>query len=348
MNDIKFAIESYKGFEDLNNNRWDTSNATLLVTYHNSSKNLANRTNQQTWTIDGMESIMGTLFEVGTRASQVIGDFFNNYDEKEKERIEKEVKGGLDSWKKQTVNDAIKEIKRQRELLVLFINEERDSVKAAAKRKDMSLKEFKEWALKKIDFTLMDMSNKSKEEHYYELLKETSEDVFKSIVSRKSWLSDISKAFKDLYGDPKLFSFMNDLGIKESTIKEVENRVNRLLSKYEGIAKNNYKFYDIQRSNVIGDSYKLINDLDNMTKQIINHLISLDKDISKYKASETVVVFGEEYKVSRLRTLTFYIFLFIDTIENKTIKFTNEVIENLAKGNYVICGFPKEVAEVLK
>lgn len=345
---IELDFKVLTGYEDIMQARFETPEANAFLTMYNLQNNKAfNGTVREVLERDGQEAFLDTMNEFVQRSWNNIKGLFSDKEKEINEEIEKNYKGGLKAFKDMTIGDAITQIKKTREVCLLNFNQNSEWVRTAVDKSKKGKDELKKYLLNEIDTTLLEISKKENQDLYYDRIQKSTEDAVFSLVLRKRWIMNLKKQFADIRVNKVVMRALDDLGIDLGKMKSLEDRIGKLHQKYVSVDQNKSNILIIKRSNIIPESFALKEDLRPWVFNTMGYFESLWSETSNLPPSSIVSLRGTEWSVGTLRSALWLIFLFFEGIVDAYGDFVKEVNHYLQKASYMICGFSKELSDIL-
>lgn len=345
---IELDFKVLTGYEDIMQARFETPEANAFLTMYNLQNNKAfNGTVREVLERDGQEAFLDTMNEFIQRSWSNIKGLFSDKEKEVNDEIEKNYKGGLKAFKDMTIGDAIIQIKKTRELCVLNFSKDSAWVDHAMKKTGKGKDELKKYLLNEIDTTLLEISKKENHDLYYDRIQKSTEDAMFSLVLRKRWIFNIKKAFAEIRVEKPIMRVLDDIGVDLTKLKSLETRVGKLHQKYDSVDKNKSNILIIKRSNIIPESFALREDLRNWVFGSMGYFEKLWDEVVGLPNGAEVSLRGINWKAGSLRTAVFLVILFFEKLVNAYSDFIKEVNHYLQKASYMICGFSKELSDIL-
>ena len=351
---LKDVLKLYSGLEHISNNNYHSEEAIYLITIHNQRMGKTyNRPIPVAMYEDGFESIMGTIREWTASVSRTMSNWFNDYDKKELDRIEKEVKGGLEAFKEASIKDTIEALERFRKLFYDRFDAHYDSIKDKSFIKGLSKSESKDKILKEIDHTLTGLKNSKMKDFYLGQIKKESEKVMLRIVAKLSYLKNTQVKFKTMLDKKYIYDFLLDVGFKGNDLKELKTGGDTIIKKLEMLDKNGVVYYDIIKSKVFLDVQNYNVYLMQFLNQLLNDVIKLNKiliDNGNLSPKEKLTLGNNKsvYTVETLRGTVYYTFIYLETTIDSLNDFALEVSNDVNQVSLALTGLPVNLIEIFK
>lgn len=348
LNPISDALRMQAGFESIQKGDFSNQDAVYFATIHNQSVGKTiSRSPRDAIMQDGMESIMGTLREWTASASRTISNWFKDYDKQEIARIKKEVKGGAEAFKTESISDAAKSCNNVRAMIERRFDTVYDAQKLSDKSyfKGLSKKEAKEKILKEIDKTIEGLSNSKMSDFYMSQMKKNSEKYMTKIVAKIVYLKRTHVKFKNLLDKKFVYDFLVQNGFNTSRLDQIRKGGDTIIRKLEMIDKNGVVYLDIVKSKIFVDLEMYVDAVSDFIDVLNDRLQKVHKALDGADTDGTVQMGHNEYNVGDLRTVVWLSYMYMDDTLDALRSLGNEVTEDINKTSLALAGLPEYIGE---